>query len=64
MAFQPSSLDAPTSGQPGGPLLADVMGGEDPQMEHVLDVQAVATHWPELPPLEQRIPLSPRMACG
>jgi RNA polymerase sigma-B factor len=52
MAFQPSSLDAPT---PGAPLLADVLGGEDPRMEHVLDMQAVATHWPELPPLEQRI---------
>jgi RNA polymerase sigma-B factor len=55
MAFQPSSLDAPTSGQPGTLLLADVLGGEDPRMEHVLDMQAVATHWPELPPLEQRI---------
>jgi RNA polymerase sigma-B factor len=55
MAFQPSSLDAPTPGQPGAPVLADVLGGEDPRMEHVLDMQAVATHWPELPPLEQRI---------
>jgi hypothetical protein len=24
-------------------------------MEQVLDMQSVATHWPELPPLEQRI---------
>jgi RNA polymerase sigma-B factor len=55
MAFQPSSLDAPTSGQPGALLLADVLGGEDPRMEHVLDMQTVATHWPELPPLEQMI---------
>jgi RNA polymerase sigma-B factor len=55
MAFQPSSLDAPMSGQPGAPLLADVLGGDDPRMEHVLDMQAVATHWPELPPLEQRV---------
>jgi RNA polymerase sigma-B factor len=55
MAFQPSSLDAPTSGQPGAALLADLLGGEDPRMEHVLDMQAVATHWPELPPFEQKI---------
>ena len=55
MAFQPSSLDAPTSSQPGAAMSADLLGGEDPRMEHVLDMQAVATHWPELPPLEQKI---------
>ena len=55
MAFQPSSLDAPTSSQPGAAMSADLLGGEDPRMEHVLDMQAVATHWPELPLLEQKI---------
>jgi RNA polymerase sigma-B factor len=55
MAFQPSSLDVPTSSQPGAAMSADLLGGEDPRMEHVLDMQAVATHWPELPPLEQKI---------
>ena len=55
MAFQPSSLDAPTSSQPGAARPADLLGGEDPRMEHMLDMQAVATHWPELPPLEQKI---------
>jgi RNA polymerase sigma-B factor len=55
MAFQPSSLDAPTSSQPGAAMPADLLGGEDPRMEHVLDMQAVATHWPELPLLEQKI---------
>jgi RNA polymerase sigma-B factor len=55
MAFQPSSLDAPTSSQPGAAMLADLLGGEDPRMEHVLDMQAVATHWPELPALERKI---------
>jgi RNA polymerase sigma-B factor len=34
---------------------ADLLGGEDPRMEHVLDMQTVATHWPELPLLEQKI---------
>ena len=55
MAFQPSSLDAPTSSQPGAAMQADLLGGDDPRIEHVLDMQAVATHWPELPLLEQKI---------
>ena len=55
MAFEPSSLDAPLSGQPGTAPLADLLGEEDPQMDRMLDMQAVATHWGELPPLEQKI---------
>jgi RNA polymerase sigma-B factor len=55
MAFQPSSLDAPVSGQPGAAMLADVLGGEDRRMEHMLDMQAVVKHWGELPPREQTI---------
>ena len=55
MAFEPSSLDAPLSGQPGTALLTDLLGEEDPQMDHMLDMQAVATHWGELSPHEQKI---------
>ena len=55
MAFEPSSLDAPLSGQPGTALLADLFGEEDPRMDHMLDMQAVATHWGELSPHEQKI---------
>ena len=55
MAFEPSSLDAPLSGQPGAALLADLLGEEDPRMDHMLDMQAVATHWGELSPPEQKI---------
>jgi RNA polymerase sigma-B factor len=55
MAFQPSSLDAPLSGQPDAAMLADLLGEEDPQMDHMLGMQALATHWGELPPREQRI---------
>ena len=55
MAFEPSSLDAPLSGQPGTALLADLFGEEDPQMDHMLDMRAVATHWGELSPHEQKI---------
>jgi RNA polymerase sigma-B factor len=55
MAFELSSLDAPLPGQPGTALLADLLGEEDPQMDHMLDMQAVATHWGELSPHEQKI---------
>jgi RNA polymerase sigma-B factor len=55
MAFEPSSLDAPLSGQPATALLADLLGEEDPQMDHMLDMRAVATHWGELSPHEQKI---------
>ena len=55
MAFEPSSLDAPPSGQPGTAMLADRLGEEDPQLDHMLDMQAVATHWGELSPYEQKI---------
>ena len=55
MAFELSSLDAPLSGQPGTALLADLFGEEDPQMDHMLHMQAVATHWGELSAHEQKI---------
>jgi RNA polymerase sigma-B factor len=55
MAFELSSLDAPLSGQPGTAVLADLVGEEDPQLDHMLDMQAVATHWGELSPHEQKI---------
>jgi RNA polymerase sigma-B factor len=58
LASQPSSLDAPISGssaRAGAPMLADVLGGEDSRLEHMLDMQAVAKHWPELPLREQQI---------
>jgi RNA polymerase sigma-B factor len=55
MALQPSSLDAPLSDEPGAAVLADLLGGEDPRLEHMLGIQAVVTHWGELPPREQKI---------
>jgi RNA polymerase sigma-B factor len=55
MAFEPSSLDAPLSGEPGTAVVADLLGEEDPQMDHMLDMQAVAMHWGELSPHEQKI---------
>ena len=55
MAFWPNSLDAPAPGQPSMIILADVLGEDDPRIEHMLGMQAVATHWGELPPREQEI---------
>jgi RNA polymerase sigma-B factor len=55
MAFQPFSLDAPLAGQSGTASLADLLGEEDPRMERMLGILAVATHWGELPQREQRI---------
>jgi RNA polymerase sigma-B factor len=55
LAFWPDSLDAPLTGQTGTIILAEVLGEDDPRMEHMLGMQAVATHWDELPAREQEI---------
>jgi RNA polymerase sigma-B factor len=55
LAFDPSSLDAPLAGQPAMVTLADVIGQEDPRLEHMLSMRAVAAHWGELPHREQQI---------
>ena len=55
LLLQPASLDAPLAGQPETATLADLLGEEDPQMEHTLSMAALAVHWGELPRREQRI---------
>ena len=55
LAFQPSSLDMPLAGQSTTGTLADALGEEDPRLEHLLGMHAVAAHWGELPPREQQI---------
>jgi RNA polymerase sigma-B factor len=55
LAFQPGSLDAPLGGEADGATLADLLGVEDPRLEHLLGMRAVATHWGELPPRERKI---------
>jgi RNA polymerase sigma-B factor len=55
MLMQPSSLDAPLAGQPDAATLADLLGAEDPQVEHTLSMEALAAHWEELPSREQKI---------
>ena len=54
LAFQPASLDAPLVGLAMS-TLADALGREDPQLEHMISMHAVAAHWGELPPREQQI---------
>ena len=55
LAFQASSLDAPRSGGPDLGNLADLLGEDDPQLEHTLDMESVWAHWGELPEREQRL---------
>jgi RNA polymerase sigma-B factor len=55
MVFSSYSLDAPLSDRDDPAMLGDVLGGDDPDMENALDMEAVATHWDELPEREQRI---------
>jgi len=55
LALQPSSLDAPLPGQTGFSTLADLIGHDDPRVEHMLGMHAVAAHWGELPLRERKI---------
>jgi RNA polymerase sigma-B factor len=55
LAFQPGSLDAPLGGEDGGATLADLIGDEDPRLEHMLSMRAVSAHWGELPARQQQI---------
>jgi RNA polymerase sigma-B factor len=55
LAFQASSLDAPRSTGPDPGNLADILGEDDPQLEHTLDIESVWAHWGDLPVREQRL---------
>ena len=55
IASRPSSLDALLARQAGADTLADVLGEEDRAVEHMLGMQAVAAHWGELSPRDQKI---------
>jgi RNA polymerase sigma-B factor len=55
MVFHSHSLDAPVYGEEDPTSLADLLGQDDPQVEHTLDMEAVLTHWNELPEREQHI---------
>ena len=55
LVFRPCSLDAPLADRPDAAVLADVLGEEDPGLEHTIDMLSVVMHWGELPDREQRI---------
>ena len=55
LAFQAASLDSPVTTQDGSASLGDLLGEDDPQLEHVIDMQAVWAHWSELPDREQQL---------
>ena len=55
MVFTSYSLDAPLSDGDDPGQLADMLGDEDADVERAIDMEAVATHWDELPEREQRI---------
>jgi hypothetical protein len=53
--LQPLSLNEPLRGQLGAASLCELLGAEDPRLEHVLGMQAIARHWAELAVREQQI---------
>jgi RNA polymerase sigma-B factor len=54
-AFQVASLDAPLGADGSGDTAGDLLGAEDPELEHAIDMAAVWTHYEELPAREQRL---------
>jgi RNA polymerase sigma-B factor len=55
LMFQATSLDAPLPDGLDALNLAELVGAEDPRLEHTLDMQAVWAHWGELPARQQRM---------
>ena len=55
LVFSTYSLDAPMSDRDDPALLADMLGDDDPDVTHTIDMEAVNKHWDELPEREQRI---------
>ncbi len=55
LVFSTYSLDAPQSDSEDSALLADLIGEEDPAVEHTTDMESVNAHWDELSEREQRI---------
>jgi len=47
-AFTATSLDAPVSSDDGAASIGELIGDEDPGLEHTLNMEALRTHWAEL----------------
>jgi RNA polymerase sigma-B factor len=56
MAFRPWYLDSPLSGEDGeGMTFGELLGGDDPGIDHAVDTEALWSHWATLPERQQRI---------
>jgi RNA polymerase sigma-B factor len=55
LAFQAASLDTPLTSEDNTGSLGDLLGSEDPLIEHVIDMEAVWAHWGGLPEREQNL---------
>ena len=55
LVFHTYSLDAPVFDQQDPVQLADLLGADDENVEQTVDMEAVSTHWRDLPQREQRI---------
>ena len=56
MAFRPWYLDSPVSGEDGeGMTFGELLGGDDPGIDHAVDTEALWAHWGALPERQQRI---------
>jgi RNA polymerase sigma-B factor len=55
LAFRASSLDMPVAGDEGSATVGDLLGADDPRLEQLVDMEAVWTHWGDLPERLQQI---------
>jgi RNA polymerase sigma-B factor len=55
MAFRPYYLDAPVSADEDAATFGELLGGDDPGIEHALNSEALWAHWSALPQRQQRI---------
>jgi len=56
MAFRPRYLDTPVSGEDDeGMTFGELLGGEDPGIDHAVEADALWSHWAALPERQQRI---------
>ena len=49
------SLDAPLTSEDDTACLGDLLGEEDPQLEHMVDLDSVQAHWDELDDQSQKL---------
>lgn len=54
-ARQPCSLDARLASAPGSASRTSLLGADDPDIERVINLNSLATHWHELSPRDRRI---------